>query len=126
MSELEALRAIGRALNTLSVEPLIPLLADGVTFFSQTSWVDPKGKQDVVAYLDQKFSAARASGQRTWAEVGHLKCYPGGPCLVVSTVSPETPQWTFLVKVNEGKITEITAAIIPEPQQSIRTGEFPI
>jgi hypothetical protein len=85
LSVKDALRAYARAVNTLSVEALEPLLAADFVYESQAVLTPLKGKEAFLAYFVQKLAFIREQGSLVFAEMGLLPApYPDADCVIVA------------------------------------------
>ena len=69
----QALRAYATAVNRLDANHLLPLLAPDFHYASQRVFSEITSKAEFAGYFIGKLDAIRRSGQRVWAEMGHLE-----------------------------------------------------
>ena len=77
LTEVVALRAYAKMMNTLSVEPLESLLADDFAYESQTAFQALKSKQAFLEYIIPKLQTIRNTNATVYAEIGTSP--PRGP-----------------------------------------------
>ena len=126
LNEHEGLRAYARMMNTLSVEPLEPLLADDFTYESQYVFSALKSKQDFLDYIRPKLQIIREAGATVFAEMGVVLAYgKRQPCVVLAQDSPENLVGLVLAKVSDGKLSRLDLCIAPWPRSAARSGDYP-
>ena len=126
LTQLEALRAYARSLNTLTVEPLEPLLADDFVYESQSVMSALASKEDFLNYFRPKLQTIAASGSIVFAEIGTVSAYGGlQPCVVLAQGKRESLVGLVLAKVQDGMLKRLDLCIVPPPQSAERSGEYP-
>lgn len=126
LTQLEALRAYAKTLNTLTAEPLEPLLAEDFTYESQNVFTAIKSKHEFLDYFRPKLQTIEDSDFPVYAELGTISAYGGlQPCVVVAQGSKEDLTCFVLAKVHDGKLKRLDLCIVPSPQSAERTGEYP-
>ena len=131
LSMQDALRAVGQALNTLSLVALAPLLDDELLYEVQWHhheesdvWLpfEIYGKAPFVEHMTVRFNARADANKPLFAELGTL---PTGPCLVLADGSKDELVATVLVDVVGDKIRHLAFCLTPAPSSVARTGEYP-
>lgn len=127
LTEADAARAWGKALNTGDASYLLPLLDDGIRITSQQSYEDVVGYRDVTDWLIPELAASHRRGL-TQAEIGETQPYamapmPPRPCLLVHDNGQ--PVHTVVFTVVNSSIRQVDHLIIPPPSTCARSGEFP-
>ena len=126
LTQCEALRAYARMMNTLSVEPLEPLLAEDFTYESQYVFSALESKQQFLDYIRPKLQTIREAGARVFAEMGMVLAYgKRQPCVIVAQDSPENLLGLVLARVSDGKLSRLDLCIVPSPTSAERSGEYP-
>ena len=126
LTQLEALRAYARSLNTLTAEPLEPLLADDFTYESQSVLSALESKEEFLNYFRPKLQTIATSGSAVFAEIGMVSAYGGRqPCVVLAQGKRESLVGLVLAKVQDGMLKRLDLCIVPPPQSAERTGEYP-
>jgi hypothetical protein len=126
LTEQQALRAYARIMNTLSVEPLEPLLADDFTYESQYVFSALQSKQAYLEYIRPKLQTIREAGATVFAEMGMVLAYGvRQPCVVAAQDSPDNLVGLVLARVTAGKLSRLDLCIVPSPQSAERSGEYP-
>lgn len=122
LTEEKALRAYAKMMNTLSVAPLEPLLADDLHYSSQWVLGEIASKAEYLAYIRPKLETIRQSGMQVFAEMATVN---GRPCLVMAQGSKNDLQATVLAEVSADKIVSLAMCMVPDPATAVRTGEYP-
>ena len=136
---LEAVRLYAKCWNTLSVEPIEPLLADDVVYESQLILTPLVGKSVLVEYLKNKMATIAKAGPRSevFAELGYcggqagqrvqlLTAEIGRPCVLFAQGDKEVPKLLVLLEITGQKIKRIDLCTqVPHPSSAERTGEYP-
>ena len=126
LTEYDALRAYARMMNTLSVEPLEPLLADDFTYESQYVFSALESKQEFLDYIRPKLQTIREADAPVFAEMGTVLAYgKRQPCVVLAQDSKDSLVGLVLAKVSDGKLSRLDLCIVPSPQSAQRSGEYP-
>jgi hypothetical protein len=125
LTQEQALRAYATALNRLDASVLLPLLADDFHYASQRVFAEITSKAEFAAYFIPKLDTVRRSGQRVWAEMGHLDREIPGPCVVVAQGEKETLVGLVLAKVAGDRIQRLDMCIVPSPHSARRLGDYP-
>jgi hypothetical protein len=125
LTELNALRAYARMMNTLDVDCLEPFLADDLRYNSQWVFEEMVGKERYIEYIRAKLKVIAESAGRPSAEIGELDEYPFGNCVIMAQDSPDNLIATVLVEIKDGKISRLDMCAVPAPEAARRTGEYP-
>ena len=121
-----ALRAYASMMNTLDSSKLEPLLSDDFHYASQMVLAEIESKQEYLDYIKPKLEVVRASGTKVWAEMAMLTHSFPGPCIVIAQGDKENLVALVLAKVKGNQIERIDMCIVPTPQSSKRSGEYPV
>ena len=124
-TKLAACRAYARMMNTLDSLHLAPWLADDCQYTSQWVMENIDGKDVYLEYIRGKLNSIKRTGSRVWAEIAYTDAFGAGPCVVLSQDTRDNLTATLLVKMTDGKISQMTMCAIPSPQECRRTGELP-
>lgn len=120
-----ALRAFASMMNTLDSSKLEPLLSNDFCYSSQMVLAEIKSKQEYLDYINPKLEVVRTSGSKVWAEMAMLKNSFPGPCVVLAQGDKENLVALVLAKVKGDEIERIDMCIVPTPQSTTRSGEYP-
>ena len=126
LTQSEALRAYAQMMNTLTVTPLEPLLADDFTYESQTVFSALESKQTFLDYILPKLQTIQDAGATVFAEMGMVSAYgKHQPCVVLAQNSKDNLVGLVLARVSGGKLSRLDLCIVPPPQSAERSGEYP-
>ena len=126
LTEYEALRAYARMMNTLSAEPLEPLLAEDFTYESQYVFSALESKQEFLDYIRPNLQTIRKAGATVFAEMGMVLAYGNRqPYVIVAQDSPENLLGLVLARVSNGKLSRLDLCIAPSPRSAEQSGEYP-
>ena len=123
--KLDACRAYARMMNTLDSSHLVPWLADDCQYTSQWVMENIEGKDAYLEYIRGKLNSIKRTDSRVWAEIAYTDAFGAGPCVVLSQDTRDNLTATLLVKMTDGRISQMTMCAIPSPQECRRTGELP-
>ena len=127
LTQSEALRAYAKMMNTLSVTPLEPLLADNFTYESQTVFSALESKQAFLDYIRPKLETIQKAGATVFAEMGMVSAYgKHQPCVVLAQNTKDTLVGLVLASVSDSKLSRLDLCIVPPPQSAERSGEYPV
>ena len=126
LTKSEALRAYAKMMNTLSVTPLEPLLADNFTYESQTVFSALESKQAFLDYIRPKLQTIQKAGATVFAEMGMVSAYgKHQPCVVLAQNTKDNLVGLVLASVSDSKLSRLDLCIVPPPQSAERSGEYP-
>lgn len=125
LTKEQALRAYATAINRLDAGALLPLLADDFHYASQWVFEEIASKAQFAAYFVPKLETIRRSGERPYAEMGHLDRDIPGPCVVVAQGRKEELVGVVLAKVAGDRIARLDMCMVPSPHSARRSGEYP-
>jgi len=124
LTQLAALQAYARAINTLSAEHLEPLLALDFHYASQDVFDELETKERFLEYFRGKLETISKSDMPVWAEMGQTSY--GEPCVVLAQGNIDQLVATVLTKVGGNMIKRIDiCSVAPHPSTARRTGEYP-
>jgi hypothetical protein len=127
LTKSEALRAYAKMMNTLSVTPLEPLLADNFTYESQTVFSALESKQAFLDYIRPKLQTIQKAGATVFAEMGMVSAYgKHQPCVVLAQNTKDNLVGLVLASVSDSKLSRLDLCIVPPPQSAERSGEYPV
>ena len=127
LTKSEALRAYAKMMNTLSVTPLEPLLADNFTYESQTVFSALESKQAFLDYIRPKLETIQKAGATVFAEMGMVSAYgKHQPCVVLAQNTKDNLVGLVLASVSDSKLSRLDLCIVPPPQSAERSGEYPV
>lgn len=125
ITELDALRAYARMMNTLNTDSLAPILSPDLRYNSQWVFEEMKGKQKYLDYMDAKFERIAESDSRPYAEIGELGEYPFGHCVILAQGSIDNLVASVLIGIENGLVSKLDMCAVPNPGAARRTGEYP-
>ena len=125
LTEIEALRAYARMINTLDVSHLEPLLDENVRYASQWMVGEIPSKQEFLDYMKSNLLEIRESGIRPYAEIALASAWGHNECVVTAQGEKENLIATVFITLMNGKIRRIDMCGTPHPSETMRTGEYP-
>ena len=126
LTEVDALRAYAKMMNTLSVEPLEPLVVDEFAYESQTVFQALESKQAFLEYIIPKLQTIRRSNATVYAEMGTVAAYgKNQPCVILAQNDKASLVAFVLAKTHGSKLRRLDLCIVPPPQAAERSGEYP-
>jgi hypothetical protein len=126
LTEVDALRAYAKMMNTLSVEPLESLLADDFAYESQTVFQALESKQAFLEYIIPKLQTIRRLNATVYAEMGAVDAYGKyQPCVILAQNDKANLVALVLAKTHGSKLRRLDLCIVPPPQAAERSGEYP-
>ena len=129
LTELDALRAYARVLNTLSTEALgalEPLLAEDFVYESQSVLTPLRSKREFLDYIVPKMETIESTGAVVFAEMGQVRAYGGlQPCVVVAQGGKDDLVGVVVATVTGNKLSRLDLCVVPEPHTAIRSGQYP-
>ncbi|OGS93822.1 MAG: hypothetical protein A2X75_01305 [Gallionellales bacterium GWE2_58_10] len=125
LTELDALRAYARMMNTLNVSHIEPLLDENFRYSSQWMCGEIPSKQEFLDYMESELEPIRQSGNRAYAEIAHANAWGHDDCVVTAEGDRENLVATVFAHVKDGKIRRIDMCGDPPPSATMRTGEYP-
>jgi len=126
LTEAVALRAYAKMMNTLSAEPLEPLLADDFVYESQAVFQALASKQAFLEYMIPKLQTIRRSNATVYAEMGTVAAYgKNQPCVILAQSDKANLVALVLAKTQGSKLSRLDLCIVPPPQAAERSGEYP-
>ncbi len=127
LTQYEGLRAYAKMMNTLSIAPLEPLLADNFTYESQTVFSALESKQAFLDYIRLKLKTIQKTGATVFAELGTVSAYgKHQPCVVLAQNTQDHLVGLILARVSGNKLIRLDLCIVPPPQSAERSGEYPV
>ena len=125
LTEIDALRAYARMMNTLDASHLEPLLEDDFRYSSQWMVGELVSKQEYLDFIKPELLAIKQSGSRVYAEIAIIQAWGHSECVVTAEGEKENLIATVFAHVNHGKIRRIDMCNTPSPAETMRTGEYP-
>ena len=125
LTELVAIKAYARMMNTRDIKHFEPLIADDIELKSQVQSKPVQGKNAFLDFMVKNFEKI-ADDAPVWAEIGEIhKSGRTRPCAVLSQYSMENMVASATVEIEGNKIKRLKLFFIPSPEEAERTGEFP-
>jgi hypothetical protein len=129
LTELNALRAYARVLNTLSPEALAALeslLAQDFVYESQMVLTPLRSKREFRDYIVLKMKTIESTGATVFAEMGQVRAYGGlQPCVVVAQGGKDDLVGVVVATVTGNKLSRLDLCVVPEPHTAMRSGQYP-
>ena len=126
LTEVVALRAYAKMMNTLSAAPLEPLLTDDFTYESQMVFQALESKQAFLEYIIPKLQTIHRSNATVYAEMGTVAAYgKNQPCVILAQNEKANLVALVLAKTQGSKLIRLDLCIVPPPQAAERSGEYP-
>ena len=125
LTELDALRAYARMMNTLDVSDIERLLDENFRYSSQWMCGEIPSKQEFLDYMESILEPIRQSGGSAYAEIAHANAWGHDDCVVTAEGDRENLVATVFAHVKDGKIRRIDMCCDPPPSAAMRTGEYP-
>ena len=126
LTEVVALCAYAKMMNTLSVEPLEPLLADDFAYESQAVFQALESKKAFLEYIILKLQTIRRSNATVYAKMGTVAAYgKNQPCVILAQNDKANLVALVLAKTQGSKLSRLELCIVPPPQAAERSGEYP-
>lgn len=125
LTELDALRAYVRMMNTLDTSPIEALLNEGFRYSSQWMIGEIPSKQDFLDYMKPMLESIRQSGNRVYAEIAYANAWGHDECVVTAEGDKENLVACVFAHVKGGKISRIDMCGDPPPSATMRSGEYP-
>jgi len=125
LTEIDALRAYARMMNTLDTSHIEPLLDDNFCYSSQWMFGEIPSKQEFLDYIKPQLASIKQSGGRVYAEIAVIQAWGHNECVVTAEGERDNLIATVFARVNDGKIRRIDMCNMPSPSETMRTGEYP-
>lgn len=125
LTEIDALRAYARMVNTLDVSHIEPLLDEDIRYSSQWMIGEIPSKQEFLDYLKSQMLEIRQSGVRAYAEMATVSAWGHNECVVTAQGEKENLIATVFITLRNGKIRRIDMCGTPHPSETMRGGEYP-
>ncbi|MES9971409.1 MAG: hypothetical protein ABW092_15355 [Candidatus Thiodiazotropha sp.] len=123
----EALCAYARMMNTFDVGHLESILAEDIHYTSQYVYSEIESKQEYLNYMTAKLSAASESNADIYAEMGTVRGYSGQaePCVLLAQYEKTNLIGVVFAQVEAGKVKRLDLCVAPDPDETIRSGQYP-
>ncbi len=126
ITESAALRAYAKMMNTLSIQPLEPLLAEDFVYESQNVFQALESKQEFLEYMVPKLQTIARTQATVYAEMGRVAAYgKHQPCVVLAQTEETNLLGLVVAKVDGEKLKRLDLCIVPPPETAERSGEYP-
>jgi len=125
LTEIDALRAYARMMNTLDAAHLEPLLDEDFRYSSQWMIGEIPSKQEFLDYMGSMFDSIKQSGSPVYAEIAIVPAWGHNECVVTAEGEKTNLIATVFAHVKDGKIQRIDMCAVPSPYETMRTGEYP-
>ena len=127
LTEVDALRAYARMMNTLDPTHFEALLAEDFVYESQVVLQPLESKQEFLDYIYPKLKTIREASATVFAEMGTVSAYkPEQPCVIMAQNNRDNLVALVLVKLEGQLIKRLDLGIVPPPQTAKRSGEYPV
>ena len=126
LTEIDALRAYARMMNTLDTSHIEPLLNDNFRYSSQWMVGEIASKQEFLDYMKPRLLSIKQSGSRAYAEIAVVQAWGHDECVVTAEGEMDNLIATVFAHVTDGKIRRIDMCSVPSPSETMRTGEYPL
>ena len=128
--EIPNLRLLAKCWNNLDASLINGFLSKDLVYESQWVLTPLYGSANFLNYLSQKFNAIKGAMlsqvMAVSAEIGFSTELANRPCLVLTQITQESMrQVTVLIENKDDKISRIDVCFIPNPSNTILTGETP-
>lgn len=122
----QALRRYAAMMNTLNPSLLEPILADNFVYESQRVFQALDSKIAYLDYIRAKCAAIAKAQSPVFAEMGMITAYGAHqPCVILAQGDHDNLVGLVLATISGDKLTRLDLCIVPEPQSTQRTGEYP-
>lgn len=125
LTEIDALRAYARMMNTLDVSHIEPLLDENIRYSSQWMFGEIPSKQEFLDYMKSQLLEIRQSGIRAYAEMAVVSAWGHNECVATAQGEKENLIATVFITIMNGKIRRIDMCGTPHPSETMRSGEYP-
>jgi len=125
LTEIDALRAYARMMNTLDVSYIEPLLDENFRYSSQWMIGEIPSKQEFLDYIKSMLDSIKQSGSRVYAEIAIVQAWGHNECVVTAEGEKDNLIATVFAHVKGEKIGRIDMCHVPSPSETMRTGEYP-
>ena len=125
LTEIDALRAYARMMNTLDASHIELLLDDEFCYSSQWMIGEITSKTECLDYIKSILDSIRQSGSRAYAEIAYANAWGHDECVVTAEGDKENLVACVFAHVRDGKIRRIDMCGDPPPSATMRSGEYP-
>ncbi|MBI5439301.1 MAG: hypothetical protein HY936_10235 [Nitrosomonadales bacterium] len=125
LTEIDALRAYARMMNTLDTSHIEPLLDENFRYSSQWMIGEIPSKQEFLDYIKSELFSIKQSGGRVYAEIAIIQAWGHNECVVTAEGEKDNLAATVFAHVKNGKVGRIDMCNTPLPSETMRTGEYP-
>ncbi len=127
ITQVEALRAYAKMMNTLSITPIENLLAEDFIYESQTVMQPLESKKAFLDYMVPKLQAIARFKATVYAEMGTVIAYGAEqPCVILAQNDKSNLVALAIAKVEDNKLKRLDLCIVPPPEAAERTGDYPV
>jgi len=127
LTELDALKAYAKMMNTLNVQPIEDMLADDFVYESQNVFQALESKQDFLSYIIPKLQTIARANARVYAEMGIVAAYGRKqPCVILAQNNKSNLVGVVLAKVEGNKLKRLDLCVVPPPETAERSGVYPM
>ena len=126
LTEIDALRAYARMMNTLDTSHIEPLLDEKFRYSSQWMIGEIASKQEFLDYIKPLLDSLKQSDSRSYAEIAYANAWGHDECVVTAEGDKENLIATVFAHVQGGKISRIDMCGDPPPSATMRSGEYPV
>ena len=107
LTEIDALRAYARMMNTLDTSHIEPLLDEDFRYSSQWMIGEIPSKQEFLDYMESILAPIRQSSGRTYAEIAYANAWGHDECVVTAEGDKENLVACVFAHVKDEKIRRI-------------------
>jgi hypothetical protein len=125
LTEIDALTAFAKTLNTLNAETLWPLLAEDFEYGSQRMLADVTSKTVFRTYFSLKLAGLRERRHPVFAELGRITAYGHEHCVILAQGRKDHLVGLVFADVADGFICRIDLCIVPDAHAARRSGFYP-
>src|SRR4030067_1855406 len=117
LTEIDALRAYARMMNTMDASHVEPLLEDNFRYSSQWMFGEISSKQEFLDYIKPMLVSIKQSGGRVFAEIAIVQAWGHNECVVTAEGEKENLIATVFAHVKDKKIRRIDMCNVPSPSE---------
>jgi len=125
LTDIDALRAYARMMNTLDVSHIEPLLDEKVRYASQWTMGEIPSKQEFLDHMKDQLLESKQSDSRIYAEIARALAWGHNECVATAQAEKENLIATVFITLMNGKIGRIDMCATPHPSETMRSGEYP-
>ena len=124
-TEIDALRAYARMMNTLDVSHIESLLDENFRFSSQWMVGEIPSKQDFLDYIKSQLIEIKQTDPCVFTEIAVVSAWGHNECAVTAQGEKDNLIATVFATVKSGKILRLDMCATPNPAETMRSGVYP-